>query len=75
VDTEPGFDILKKADMNTQVNKPMHLPLLIGGIAAILVGGIAIGSLALSAQGFNGSVRCRGLFAFISAFFRVSKPG
>ena len=39
--------------MNTQVNKPLHLPLLIGGIAAILVSGIAIGSLAISAQGFN----------------------
>ncbi len=40
--------------MNTQVNKPLHLPRLIGGIAAILVSGIAIGSLAISAQGFNG---------------------
>lgn len=39
--------------MNTQGNKLLHLPLLIGGIAAILVSGIAIGSLAISAQGFN----------------------
>ena len=40
--------------MNTQANKPLHLPLLVGGIAAILISGIAIGSLAISAQGFNG---------------------
>jgi len=44
----------EKAEMNTQANKPLHLPLLVGGIAAILVSGIAIGSLAISAQGFNG---------------------
>ncbi len=42
--------------MNTQANKPLHLPLWVGGIAAILVSGIAIGSLAISAQGFNGVV-------------------
>jgi hypothetical protein len=54
--TEPGFETLKKAEMNTQANKPLHLPLLVGGIAAILVSGIAIGSLAISAQGFNGIV-------------------
>ena len=41
--------------MNTQANKPLHLPLLVGGIAAILVSGIAIGSLAISAQGFDGT--------------------
>jgi hypothetical protein len=41
--------------MNTQANKPLHLPLLAGGIAAILVSGIAIGSLALTTQGFNAS--------------------
>lgn len=40
--------------MNTQANKPLHLPLLVGGIAAILVSGIAIASLAISGQGFNG---------------------
>ncbi len=39
--------------MDTQANKPLHLPLLVGGIAAILVSGIAIASLALSAQGFS----------------------
>jgi hypothetical protein len=44
----------EKAEMNMQANKPLHLPLLAGGIAAILVSGIAIGSLAISAQGFNG---------------------
>jgi hypothetical protein len=37
-------------------NKPLHLTLLAGGIAAILIGGIAIGSLALSAPGFNANV-------------------
>jgi hypothetical protein len=42
--------------MNTKANKSVHLPLLVGGIAAILVSGIAIGSLAISAQGFNGVV-------------------
>jgi hypothetical protein len=42
--------------MNTQANKLLHLPLLVGGIAAILVSGIAIGSLAISAQGFNGTL-------------------
>jgi hypothetical protein len=44
--------------MNTQANKLLHLrlPLLIGGAVAILVGGIAIATLALSAQSFNGAV-------------------
>jgi hypothetical protein len=40
--------------MNTQTNKSKHLLLVGGGIAAIPVGGIAIASLAISAQGFNG---------------------
>jgi outer membrane lipoprotein SlyB len=40
--------------MNTQTNKRLHLPLLGGGIAAILVSGIAIASLAISAQGSSG---------------------
>jgi hypothetical protein len=40
--------------MNTQANKPMYLPLLSGGIAALLVSGIAIASLAISTQGFDG---------------------
>lgn len=39
--------------MNTLVNKFPHLPALVGGIAAILVSGIAIASLALSAQGLS----------------------
>jgi hypothetical protein len=52
--TEPGFGTLKRAEMNTQAKKPLHLPLLVGGVAAILVSGIAIGSLAISAYGSNG---------------------
>ena len=40
--------------MSTQANRPPHLPLWVGGIAAILVSGIAIASLAISAQGFDG---------------------
>ncbi len=42
--------------MNIQAKMAQHLPLLTGGIAAILVSGIAIASLALSAQGFNDAV-------------------
>lgn len=38
--------------MNTRANKPLYLPLLIAGIAAIS-SGIAIASLAISGQGFN----------------------
>jgi hypothetical protein len=45
---------LENADMNTQTRKQLHLPLLAGGIAAILVSSIAIGSLAVLPQGFNG---------------------
>jgi pyruvate/2-oxoglutarate dehydrogenase complex dihydrolipoamide acyltransferase (E2) component len=48
-----GFEILRKAEMNEQTNKFPHLPLLLGGIAAILVSGIALGSLAISAPGFS----------------------
>lgn len=40
--------------MNTPVNKFPRLPLLVGGIAAILVSGIAIAALAISGQGFEG---------------------
>jgi outer membrane lipoprotein SlyB len=40
--------------MTAQANKPLHLPKLVGGIAAILVSGIAIASLTISAQGHNG---------------------
>jgi len=39
--------------MTTQANKPLHLPKLVGGIAAILVSGIAIASLTISARGFD----------------------
>jgi hypothetical protein len=39
--------------MNAQVNKFLHLPLLLGGIAAILVSGIALGSLAITAHDSN----------------------
>ena len=42
--------------MTTQANKPLHLPKLVGGIAAILVSGIAIASLAISAQGIDSFV-------------------
>jgi len=42
--------------MNTQANKPRHLPLLVGGIAAILVSGIALGSLAISAHGSDSAL-------------------
>ena len=39
-----------------QAKKFPHLPLLVGGTAAILAGGIAISLLAISAQGFSGAV-------------------
>ncbi len=42
--------------MNMRWNQPLHLPLLVGGITAILVSGIAIGSLAISASDFDGIV-------------------
>ena|SRR5487761_1913200 len=42
--------------MDTQTNRLLHRPLLVGSIAAILVGGIAIASLAIPAHGFNGAV-------------------
>jgi hypothetical protein len=50
--TEPGFENLRKTEMNAQLNKflHLHLRLLVGGIAAILVSGIALGSLAIRAQ-------------------------
>ena len=52
--TEPGFDALRKAEMNIQANKPLHLPMLAAGVAAVLVSGIAIASIAISARGFDG---------------------
>ena len=39
--------------MKTQTNTLLHRPLLVGSIAAILVSGIAIASVAISAQGFD----------------------
>jgi len=39
--------------MNTRANKPLSLPLLIGGIAAILISGIALASLAFPAEDFS----------------------
>ena len=39
--------------MNARFNKPLRLPLLLGSIGATLVGGIAIASLAILAQGAN----------------------
>ncbi|MBE0620169.1 MAG: hypothetical protein IH605_06225 [Burkholderiales bacterium] len=42
--------------MNMQTNKHLQLSLLGGGIAAVLVSGIAIASVAFSAQGFSGVV-------------------
>jgi hypothetical protein len=41
--------------MNTQTNRLLHRPLLVGSLAAILVSGIAIAFLAIPAQGFNGA--------------------
>jgi hypothetical protein len=40
--------------MNTQTIKHLRMPLLGGGIVVLLVSGIAIASLAISAQGSNG---------------------
>jgi len=42
--------------MNTQTNKLLLRPLLVGSVAAILISGIAIASLAIPAQGSNGVV-------------------
>lgn len=39
--------------MNTQANKPKHLPMLAGGIAAILVSCIAVASIAMSSRGLD----------------------
>jgi outer membrane lipoprotein SlyB len=51
--TERGFETRKEAEMNAKAKKQLHLPLLVGGIAAILVSGIVIASLAISAQGLS----------------------
>jgi hypothetical protein len=50
----PAFETLRKTDMKTQANQPLHLPLLSGTMTALLVSGIVIASLAISAQGFDG---------------------
>jgi len=42
--------------MSMQANKPLYLPLLGAGSAVLLLGGIAIASLAITAQGFGGAV-------------------
>jgi hypothetical protein len=55
--------------MNTQANNRMYLPLLSAGVAALLVSGIAIASLAMSPQGFGG------VFAAAPPPGAVSVPG
>jgi hypothetical protein len=40
--------------MNMQANNSLYLPLLSAGVAALLVSGIALASLALSPQGLGG---------------------
>lgn len=52
---EPGFETLKGNEMNAQANKLLHLPLLAGSIAAIVISGIAIVSLASSPGSRNES--------------------
>lgn len=47
---------MENADMNTQANKRPRLQLLLGGIAAILVSGIAIASLTISSQNSSGAL-------------------
>lgn len=39
--------------MNTQANKPKHLQIVAAGIAAILVSGIAVASIAMSSLGVD----------------------
>jgi hypothetical protein len=53
---ESGFKTRRKFGMTTQMNKFPRLPLLLAGIAAILVSGIALASLAISGQGFSGRI-------------------
>ena len=54
--------------MNTQANKFLHLPLLSAGAAALLVSGIAIASVAVSAQGFGA------VFASVAPLAAVAAP-
>ena len=51
---EKRFGPLRKAEMNAHANKPLHLPPWAGGISAILVSGLAMGTLAIAAYGYNG---------------------
>jgi hypothetical protein len=53
---EPGFETLKGVEMIAQANKFLHLPLLAGGIAAIVVSGIALASLAIAPLGLSENV-------------------
>jgi hypothetical protein len=52
---EPGFETLKGNEMIAQANKFLHLPLLAGGIAAIVVSGIALASLAIAPRSLSES--------------------
>jgi hypothetical protein len=40
--------------MDMQTNRLLHRPLLVGSVAAILISGIVIASVAISAQSFDG---------------------
>ncbi len=60
--------------MNTQANRVLHLPLLSGGVAALLVSGIAIASVAVSAQGFGGVFASVGPLAAVSAPANPANP-
>jgi hypothetical protein len=49
----PDLENSGRVNMNARINKLLQLPLLLGSIAATLVGGIAIASLAIHAEGAN----------------------
>jgi hypothetical protein len=51
---EPGRATPKESKMNIQANNSLYLPLLSAGVAALLVSGIALASLAMSPQGLGG---------------------
>ncbi len=52
--TEPDFEAHEKDEMKTLAYKPLHLRLPAGGVAAILLSGVAIILLSYSAQSFVG---------------------
>jgi len=52
---KPTFETLKGNEMITQANKFLRLPLLAGGVAAIVVSGIAIAALAIAQPSLDGS--------------------